>query len=83
MSCLVTDRDLSSMIDDLNRAIPGLALSADQVQRVMSGILPVRKPGSTVLSKRPVMARQRIWRQAGSLAAGCGKYDARHNEALL
>ena len=55
MSCKVSDHDLNSMIDDLNCAIPGLALSVDQVQRVMSGILPVRKPGSTLLSKRPVI----------------------------
>jgi glycerol-3-phosphate dehydrogenase len=55
MSCQVTDRDLNSMIADLNRAIPGLALSPDQVQRVMRGILPVKKPGSTSLSKRPII----------------------------
>jgi glycerol-3-phosphate dehydrogenase len=46
---------LDGMITDLNRAIPGLALSADQIQRVMSGILPVRKAGSTDLSKRPIV----------------------------
>jgi glycerol-3-phosphate dehydrogenase len=46
---------LDGMITDLNRAIPGLALSADQIQRVMSGILPVRKAGSTDLTKRPIV----------------------------
>jgi glycerol-3-phosphate dehydrogenase len=46
---------LDGMITDLNRAIPGLALSADQIQRVMSGILPVRKAGSTDLSKRAIV----------------------------
>jgi glycerol-3-phosphate dehydrogenase len=53
--CQVSDLDLNTMIADLNRAIPGLALSKDQVQRVMSGILPVKKPGSTALSKRPII----------------------------
>jgi glycerol-3-phosphate dehydrogenase len=43
------------MIADLNRAIPGLNLSTSQIQRVMTGILPVRKAGSTELSKRPIM----------------------------
>jgi len=39
------DLHLNRMIADLNRAIPGLNLSASQIQRVMSGILPVRMPG--------------------------------------
>ena len=53
--CEVDDPDLNRMIADLNRAIPGIALSSDQVQRVMSGILPVRNAGSTDLSKRPII----------------------------
>jgi glycerol-3-phosphate dehydrogenase len=53
--CEVDDHDLNRMIADLNRAIPGIALSTDQVQRVMSGILPVRNAGSTDLSKRPII----------------------------
>ena len=53
--CAVENLDLDSMIADLNRAIPGLALSTHEIQRVMSGILPVRKMGSTDLSKRPII----------------------------
>jgi glycerol-3-phosphate dehydrogenase len=51
----VDDLHLNRMIEDLNRAIPGLALSTSQIQRVMSGILPVRTMGSTDLSKRPIV----------------------------
>jgi glycerol-3-phosphate dehydrogenase len=51
----VDDLHLNRMIADLNRAIPGLNLSTSQIQRVMSGILPVREAGSTDLSKRPIM----------------------------
>jgi glycerol-3-phosphate dehydrogenase len=51
----VDNLHLNRMIADLNRAIPGLNLSTSQIQRVMTGILPVRKAGSTELSKRPIM----------------------------
>jgi glycerol-3-phosphate dehydrogenase len=53
--CEVDRLHLDGMIADLNRAIPGLALSTSQIQRVMSGILPVRTVGSTDLSKRPIV----------------------------
>ncbi len=53
--CEVERVHLDAMIANLNRAIPGLALSTDQIQRVMSGILPVREAGSTDLSKRPII----------------------------
>ena len=53
--CAVESPDLDSMIADLNRAIPGLALSTHEIQRVMSGILPVQRMGSTDLSKRPII----------------------------
>lgn len=46
---------LDGMIADLNRAIPGLALTRDEIQRVMGGLLPVDKPASTHLSKRPII----------------------------
>lgn len=44
---------ITSMLDDVNSAIPGLALVPSMVRHVFSGLLPARSNGSAELSARP------------------------------
>jgi glycerol-3-phosphate dehydrogenase len=46
---------LDAMIEDINRAVPGLSLRLGEVARVFSGLLPVRRDGSVDLSARAVL----------------------------
>jgi glycerol-3-phosphate dehydrogenase len=46
---------LDAFIAELNRAVPGLALKRDEVETVMAGLLPVTRPGSSVLASREVI----------------------------
>lgn len=43
---------LADFIDDLNLAVPGLNLTADEVLRVFSGLLPASEAGTAHLAKR-------------------------------
>jgi len=44
---------LGVMLDDMNAAIPGLALARGDIQRVLAGLLPARARGSADISVRP------------------------------
>jgi glycerol-3-phosphate dehydrogenase len=50
---VVPEALVATNIDDLNRAIPGLALRADDVRHVFRGILPGVQPGSEALLMHP------------------------------
>jgi glycerol-3-phosphate dehydrogenase len=51
----VRDSELGAFIGRINRAIPGLGLSAQHVRRVCSGLLPVRRVQSVELTGREVI----------------------------
>lgn len=46
---------LLHFIDEVNEAVPGVALKLDDVSRVCCGLLPTIEPGSNVLTKREVL----------------------------
>jgi glycerol-3-phosphate dehydrogenase len=46
---------LANFINDLNCAIPGLELTASEVLRLFSGLLPAKESGSNELAKREVI----------------------------
>jgi glycerol-3-phosphate dehydrogenase len=57
-SCMdpsVQESEVSAFIGRINRAIPGLNLSLQQVRRVCSGLLPVRRAQSVELTGREVI----------------------------
>ncbi len=49
------EKHIKTMLDDINRAIPGLNLSENDIYHVFSGFLPVKKAGTTILSDREVI----------------------------
>ncbi len=52
---LEADAHVSAMLEDLNAALPGWMLGRDAVLRVLAGLMPVTRSGSTRLSARPVI----------------------------
>lgn len=50
-----TPEQVEQTLSDLSDAIPGFALSSDDVLRVFCGLLPARRRGSDKLNTRPVL----------------------------
>jgi len=50
-----SDKLLSEFLDDLNRAIPTLEASQDEILHVFAGLLPAKKVGSATLADRGVI----------------------------
>lgn len=50
-----TREQLVNFIDSLNKAVPGLGLGIEDVQRVFAGLLPTTEIGSNKLTKREVI----------------------------
>lgn len=50
-----TEAQLAACIEDLNQAIPGLALCDREILRIFSGLLPAAKAGTDKLAKREVI----------------------------
>ena len=48
----VSTEQMDQFLDGVNRALPGLNAVKDDIAYVLSGFLPVRKPGSTQLTAR-------------------------------
>jgi glycerol-3-phosphate dehydrogenase len=51
----VSEQQIEAMIKQINASIPGLDLNSSEVTHVFSGLLPVRRPGSTQLASREVI----------------------------
>lgn len=49
-----SDAQIEDFLADLRAAIPGLRVTTEHVRRVMSGVLPARRPGTADLAKRPL-----------------------------
>ena len=50
-----TDEQLDEFLDQLNRAVPSLKLTRDDVRRVHAGLLPAASPRSRSTATRPVI----------------------------
>ncbi len=48
-----TPEQVQQTLDELNRAVPGLDLTLQDVRRVYSGLLPAKRSGSAALACRP------------------------------
>lgn len=46
---------VEAFLHELNQALPALELDRSQVIRVLAGLMPVTRPGSVALSRRPVV----------------------------
>jgi glycerol-3-phosphate dehydrogenase len=51
----VSTKQMDQFLDGVNRALPGLNAGKDDIAYVLSGFLPVRKPGSTHLTTRGII----------------------------
>jgi len=51
----VAEEHVAAMISELNEAVPNLNLSANQIEHIFAGILPVQTPETVRLSRRPVI----------------------------
>jgi glycerol-3-phosphate dehydrogenase len=50
-----TEADMSAMLEDLNRAVPGIDLNRGDIRHIFSGQLPAKRCGSVDLTREPVI----------------------------
>lgn len=66
------EAELAGFVNEIDRAVPGLHLSLDRVDRVLAGFLPVDRPRSTDLSGRPLVVDHGVRGGLCGLISVCG-----------